>query len=197
MGLDSGDAEPEAWRAGAAKAKSRLGARLFSLGGSQPRAAFMFLLGVALFVPASWIVVLDAARRQRPWAPAVWRDAADSGAAPALPLVLIALFLAAPAGLFFLRLAWRELRGAVVIWHGALELRARGRSRFWPWTQGRAWRRAEAFDLVVAFASAAESQSESVVVTCESRAQREAIVARLIEADVDADPWLDDPRRFG
>ncbi|MBL8840942.1 MAG: hypothetical protein JNL90_05355 [Planctomycetes bacterium] len=198
MAEEGDDASSQAWRAGEAAAKSRLGQRLFSLGGSRSRAALLLFLALLLLLPSGWIVVGDATARERPWAPAAWRTSgAEHAAPPPLLLVVAALFLAAPAGLFFLRLAWREMRGAVVVWQGALELHARGRSRFWPWARGRAWRRADAFDLVVAFATSPEAPSESVVISCESQAQREAIVARLIESDVAADPWLDDPRRFG
>ncbi len=157
----------------------------------------MALACLVLGVPAAWVLWRHLTDAARPWASAARRSDADrDGETVPLPVVLVALFLLAPASCFFGRLAWRESRGSLAVWHGALELRYRGRSRFWPWPRARAWRRSDECDVIIAFARADDAPTESVVVVCESRAQREAIIARLIESDVATDPWLDDPRRF-
>ncbi|MSR46502.1 MAG: hypothetical protein EXS13_05495 [Planctomycetes bacterium] len=160
----------DAWRAGPPR-KSRLGVRLFTLGGSNGWAAVHLLIVACAIGGSAWL-----ARAGQPmfrWLP--------------LPLAFVSLSAAR-----------RQLRGLVAVWTGALELRSSGRSRFEPWGNARAWRRSSEFgefDLIVRFAQAADADAAGVTISCTTHSQREAIVECLLTADVPHEPWLDDPRK--
>jgi hypothetical protein len=186
-----GDRSEQSWRAGPPP-RSRLGERLFQLGGSLRHGLRLLLISVVLLAAGGASVAHHLSTTERPfaWLSRPERDASHAGR----PLFVLSLFLLLPAGLYFGHLAWRESRGAVGVWREALELHARGRRRFLPWGTARSWRRAGDEDVVIEFARDPDLPGERIAVTCESRTQREAIVALLIEHDAPHDPWLTDPR---
>jgi hypothetical protein len=172
------DPASQAWRGGPPP-KSRLGEQLFALGGSWRRALLSGAVALACGAALAWIVRRDSLGSAAAWERWLAFPLAFGFVLPALEVR-------------------RQLRGQAAIWTGALELRAGGQSRFEPWDHARAWRRSQEFgdfDLIVRFARTDDAAPAGVTLTCESHAQREAIIARLIEADVDSDPWLDDPRK--
>ena len=172
------ESSSQAWRAGPPP-KSRLGRRLFTLGGSWRRALLGGAIALACGLALAWIVHRDQ-----------WGDAVAWQRWLTLPLAFGFVLPALEVR--------RQLRGQAAIWTGALELRAGGQSRFEPWDRARAWRRSQEFgefDLIVRFARADDAAPAGVTLSCESHAQREAIIALLIEQDVASDPWLDDPRK--
>lgn len=160
----------QSWRAGPPP-RSRLGQRIFALGGSRRRAALHGV--VALAATAVAVGLFRQGGRALTLAP--------------LALALVALLAAR-----------RQLRGFVVVWSEALELRSGSRSRFEPWANARAWRRSQEFgefDLLIRFARTRDARPVGVTLSCETHAQREAAIACLLAVDVPPDPWLDDPRK--
>jgi len=187
----SSDRSAQSWRAGPPPA-SRLGERLFQLGGSLRHGLSLLLIAVGLLAVGGGSVAHHLATAERPWGWLSRQERGDAG--PGRTLFVASLFCLLPAGLYFAHLAWREARGTLGVWQKALELGARGRRRFLPWSLARGWRRAGEEDVVIEFARAPDLPGERITVTCESRAQREAIATLLIEHDVPQDPWLTDPR---
>jgi len=176
--MEHDSSSSQAWRAGPPR-KSRLGQKLFTLGGSWRRATFDGAIALTCGLALAWIV-----RRDQLGSAAAWERWL------AFPLAFGCVLPALEVR--------RQLRGQAAIWSGALELRAGGRSRFDAWSTARAWRRTTEFgefDLIVRFARSDDAAPAGVTLSCESHAQREAIVELLIEADVETDPWLDDPRK--